>query len=160
MNKAQAPWHTKKTLRVIHLLLTSYQNAFKQSLLNSPEELSSQLQQAKILFALKEPVIAHNNEKDPCLNYANAAALQLWGRGWDEMIGMPSRLTAPIEEREERQYALNKAITKHAVKDYEGIRINSKGEVFMIKNARIWTIFDENGELRGQAATFDWWQKI
>ncbi len=104
--------------------------------------------------------MAHDNSSDPCLNYANSAALQLWNRRWDDMIGMPSRLTTPQEEQKQRKAALAQASKRHAIKNYQGIRINSQGELFIIKNARIWTLFDEKNHPCGQAATFDCWWKI
>ena len=109
---------------------------------------------------MPNPVMAHDTSTDPCLNYANAAALQLWSRCWDEMIGMPSRLTAPEKERAKRQDALLEVNSEHAITNYQGIRVNSKGEYFTIKNARIWTIWDENNLIYGQAASFDNWCRI
>ena len=107
-----------------------------------------------------DPVIAHDNATDPCIRYANAAALRLWSRCWDEMIGMPSRLTAPEKERAKREEALLNVSVKHVLENYEGIRVNSKGEYFIIKNARIWTLLNKEGNTCGQAATFDYWWKI
>ena len=113
-----------------------------------------------MLFSMSKPVMAHSNAKDPCLNYANSAALQLWSRCLNEMIGIPSRLTAPKDEQKQRKKALEAALSKNGIKNYQGIRINSKGELFMIKNARVWTIWDENKKPCGQGATFDCWWKI
>ena len=109
---------------------------------------------------MQNPVIAHDNEVNPCINYANAAALQLWSRCWTEMIGMPSELTAPKEERKKRNNALLEVSQKHSITNYQGIRINSQGEYFKIKNARIWTIWDEKDLVYGQAATFQDWYRI
>ena len=76
---------------------------------------------------------------------------------WHEMIGMPSRLTAPIDEYQKRQSALTQVLKNNAIKGYQGTRINSKGERFLINDARIWTIWNEAGLPIGQAATFDTW---
>ena len=154
------PWLTNHSLRLVSLLLNSYQTAFGESLITSPNIIQSNQQKGKILFAIPNPVMAHDNATDPRLNYANAAALRLWSRCWGEMIGMPSQLTAPEAERAKRQDALLNVSKKHAITNYQGIRINSKGEYFMIKNARIWTIWDENNLIYGQAATFDTWYRI
>ena len=54
-------------------------------------------------------MLAHSTGNDPSLSYANAAALQLWETRWDELIGMPSQLTAPDSERAERSSALGQA---------------------------------------------------
>ncbi len=145
---------------MVHLLLRSYQKAFKEELLPSTKLFNSKRKQGEALFLIGNPVMAHNNAEDPCLSYANSAALQLWSRRWEDMIGMPSRLTTPKEEQAERNNALKQATQTHAVENYEGIRINSQGELFIIKNARIWTVWDENKHICGQAATFNYWRKI
>ena len=138
----------------------SYQQAFNDRLVSTPKVCNSDLIQGEIIFLLHSPVMAHDNSADPCLTYANAAALNLWRRSWKEMIGMPSRLTAPENERENRKSALKQATQKDAIQNYQGIRIDSHGQHFMIKNARIWTIWDDKGNSYGQAATFDNWKKL
>ena len=103
-------------------------------------------------------MLAHGTEQDPSLSYANAAALQLWDSHWDGLIGMPSRLTAPDSERAERSSALGQAKRLDAVQNYRGIRISRKGRRFMINKARIWTLWDAEERICGQAACFsDWW---
>ena len=90
--------------------------------------------------------------------YVNAAALQLWRRRWEQMVGMPSRLTAPPGERAERASALSQAGRIDAYQGYRGIRIDSQGRRFLIDNARIWTLWDARGQRCGQAASFTrWW---
>ena len=158
MNKA--PWLTNEKLNLIALILTSYEITFQESLLKSLRNCTSNKEKGVTLFTSKNPILAHDNADDPALNYANAAALQLWDSQWDEMIGMPSRLTAPSQERRQRLVVLNNAKEQKGIKNYQGIRINRKGQLFMIKNARIWTIWNERGIACGQAATFDNWWKI
>ena len=103
-------------------------------------------------------MLAHGIGTDPLLVYANAAALQLWGRRWADMVGMASRLTAPDDVRSERREALRKALSEAVTRNYGGIRINRDGRRFMIRNARIWTLPDEEQRSCGQAAGFsDWW---
>ena len=103
-------------------------------------------------------MLAHTNAADPLLSYANAAALQLWETHWAELIGMPSRLTAPPSERGERHQALGQAKQREAIEGYRGIRISRKGRRFMINNGRIWTLRDQENRPIGQAACFsDWW---
>ena len=101
---------------------------------------------------------AHGIGTDPLLVYSNAAALQLWGRRWADMVGMPSRLTAPDDVRSERREALQKALSEAVTRNYGGMRIDRHGRRFMIRNARIWTLWDEEQRSCGQAACFsDWW---
>ena len=104
-------------------------------------------------------MLAHSTGNDPSLSYANAAALQLWETRWDELIGIPSRLTAPDSERAERSSALGQAKRLDAVQNYRGIRISCQGRRFMINNAKIWTLWDADERVCGQAACFsDWWR--
>ena len=110
------------------------------------------------LFSSGFPVLAHGIGTDPLLVYANAAALQLWGRPWADMVGMPSRLTAPDDMRSKRQLALQVAQSQGTIRSYSGVRIDRDGRRFMIRNARIWTLWDEEQRSCGQAAYFsDWW---
>jgi hypothetical protein len=73
-------------------------------------------------------------------------------------VGLPSRLTAPTTEQAERSLALSEAKSQDAIEGYCGIRISRKGQRFMIKNARIWTLWDQQQQAFGQAASFsNWW---
>jgi hypothetical protein len=49
-------------------------------------------------------------------------------------------------------------LDQQAIGGYQGIRIDSQGRRFMIRNARLWTLKTPTGEPCGQAAAFsDWW---
>ena len=157
MNKT--PWLTNQSLRLVHLLLVSYENTFGEPLLPTQQSFKSKLDKGKACYSMNQPIMAHDNTPDPCLIYANSLALDIWVLCWDEMIGMPSRLTAPIEMLKERKKALNQA-KKYAINNYQGIRVNSEGERFCIKNAKIWTLLDPKDNVYGQAATFSDWTKI
>ena len=155
---APAAWLTTEQMGLTALLLQSHQEVFHRSLLpNNGEEPSLRLR-CQELFACGFPVLAHTNAADPLLSYANAAALQLWETHWAELIGMPSRLTAPPSERNERHQALGQAKQREAIEGYRGIRISRKGHRFMINTGRIWTLRDDENRPVGQAACFsDWW---
>ena len=74
------------------------------------------------------------------------------------MVGMPSRLTAEESARRERASALQQAHQRAGFKGYCGVRVNQEGRRFMIHNARIWPLLDQNNDLCGQAAAFSsWW---
>ena len=155
---SEAAWLTIANKALAVLLLQSHQRAFGRSLIaigqpNPPQRLISQA-----LFSCGFPVLAHGTGDDPKLTYANAAALQLWDSRWSDLIGMPSRLTAPETERAERSSALGQAKRHDAVENYRGIRISRKDRRFMINNAKIWTLWDGEGQVCGQAASFStWW---
>ena len=154
----EAAWLTMDKQGLAVLLLQSHQRAFGRPLIASAQSNRSKRLICQELFACGFPVLAHGTEQDPKLTYANAAALQLWDSRWDELIGLPSRLTAPDSERAERSSALGQAKRLEAVQNYQGIRISRKGQQFMINNARIWTLWDAEERVCGQAACFsDWW---
>ena len=155
-----SPWLSEKSLEIVNLILKSYAKSFGEPLLHSSDDFLTNIEKGTTLFTFRNPVIAHNAASDPCLIYANSSALLLWSRQWHEMIGLPSRLTAPEEARQERQKTLEVASRTNSIKDYQGLRINSKGELFKIKNVRIWTVLDEKENIYGQAATFDDWHKL
>ena len=155
---SEAAWLTAEKQGLAAVLLQSHQRAFSRPLIASAQQDQSKRLLCQNLFACGFPVLAHGREQDPKLSYANAAALQLWASHWDELIGMPSRLTAPDSERAERSSTLGQAKRLDAVQNYRGIRISRKGRRFMINKARIWTLWDAEEQVCGQAACFsDWW---
>ena len=89
------------------MILKSHYITFGKKILDSEDLTGSSLEQNKKIFTFKNPIIAHGIGEEPCLIYVNKAALTLWERTWEEMIGMPSSLTAPPEERKKLKYALN-----------------------------------------------------
>ena len=156
----EAPWLTPEIRRLVKLVLTSYQKAYGQPLHKCDEVNGCYRLTSQELFSMPSVVMAHDNQDEPCLTYANSAALHLWGRRWSDMVGMPSRLTAPIDQHQNRKSALMQAMEKHAIKGYQGIRIDSQGRKFVINNARIWTVWDEKNLSLGQAATFETWSHL
>ncbi len=148
LEQAPAPWLTPAKRQLAEQLLRSHHQAFGRPLAPSAQEL----------FSADLVVLAHDGSSDPCLTYANAAALQLWERPWSAMVGMPSRLTAEPQERQSRALALQQALNQQAIEGYSGIRISSSGRRFQIQNARLWSLQDADGRPCDQAAAFsDWW---
>ena len=151
------PWLKADQQALVAKLLQSHQWAFQRPLIASARQQPLRLS-CQELFACGFPVLAHDGGPEPKLTYANAAALGLWDAPWDDLVGLPSRLTAPTAEQAERSLALNKAKSEDAIEGYSGIRISRKGRRFMIQNARIWTLWDEQQQAYGQAASFsNWW---
>ena len=156
----EAAWLSSDKQELAGLLLHAHQRGFSRPLIAAAQPSRSNAKRllCQNLFACGFPVLAHGTGQDPKLSYANAAALQLWETRWDELIGMPSRLTAPNSERAERSNALGQAKRLDAVQNYRGIRIICKGRRFMINKAQIWTLWDAEEQVCGQAACFsDWW---
>ena len=153
-----APWLDKAQQGLAIQILKSHQHGFGCGLIAGSSPRLSRRLTAQELFSCGFPVLAHDGGSDPTLTYANAAALQLWETTWTDLIGLPSRLTAPESERNERRHALGEAQALHALTGYSGIRISRKDRRFQINNARIWTLWDEQQQPCGQAASFSsWW---
>jgi hypothetical protein len=152
------PWLGADQQTLVARLLLSHQRAFQTSLIAAAPPKASLRLSCQELFACGFPVLAHDGSPEPTLTYANAAALRLWDAPWNDLVGLPSRLTAPTTEQAERSLALSKAKSQDAIEGYSGIRISRKGQRFMIQNARIWTLWDEQQQACGQAASFNsWW---
>ncbi len=170
----EAPWLAPESLQTVETICASHHRAFGRPLIAAaaplaplapPTEPSTRLL-AQELFAATTIVLAHDGadpsgDPGPRLIYANRAALQLWRRAWSELVGMPSRLTAAPTERASRALALGHVQRQHAISDYSGIRIDSQGRRFLIRGARVWTLWRQRGnetpEPCGQAAAFSDW---
>jgi len=103
-------------------------------------------------------VVAHNRDADPRFVYANKAAQNCFEYPWAEFITLPSRLSAELPDRAERQKLLD-AVTQNGFIDcYRGLRIAKSGRRFWIEDGIVWQLVDRDGNLRGQAATFSKWK--
>jgi PAS domain S-box-containing protein len=105
-------------------------------------------------------VASHNTQDDPVFNYANNAALKLFGMEREEMMGLPSRFSAEPVAQEERAGLLERVNTQGYVDDYNGIRIAKGGLRFIIRNAVVWNVIDERGDYKGQAALIRDWAPV
>jgi PAS domain-containing protein len=105
-------------------------------------------------------VLAHDGGADPRFIYANEAAQACFEYSADELIGLPSRLSAEAEERAARQLLLDRVSRDGFISDYSGIRIAKSGRRFRIENAIVWQLIDAHGTHHGQAATFSEWYDI
>ena len=68
------------------------------------------------------PVLAHNTDPDPRFIYANRAAQTAFEYDWDEITGLPSRLSAEPVDREERQRLLDRVVRHGFATGYSGVR--------------------------------------
>lgn len=105
-------------------------------------------------------IIAHDTLADPCFFYGNRLMLALFEMNAEELLGMPSRLSAEPQHRTERDRMFERVKAKGYIDDYAGVRISARGNRFRIENAWIWNIADEFGLLYGQAAAFDKWTPL
>lgn len=103
-------------------------------------------------------VVAHNTDADPRFVYANKAAQNCFEYPWDEFVTLPSRLSAELPNRAERQQLLDAVTRNGFISDYRGLRIAKSGRRFWIEDGIVWQLLDKDGNLRGQAATFSNWK--
>jgi hypothetical protein len=154
----EPPWLQEPALELAVMLISSYRAAFSKDLIAGAKPLTNRRLAAQELFATDQAVLAHDDNSDPRLIYANAAALRLWRRRWEDMVGLPSRLTAEPREQRERSVALALAAQQGVMSGYRGTRIDSQGRRFLIEGACLWILLDPLGGKRGQAACFsEWW---
>ncbi len=114
-------------------------------------------------------ILCHDGAEDPRFVYVNLAAAALWKMRVEQMIGMPSRLSAPPERRHERASALAEAGQRGVLVGYTGERIAADGTRFIIEDATLWSVELPSDGLPGevptggglgQAAVFDRWHEV
>ena len=114
--------------------------------------------QARALYDASFVVVSHGIETDPILNYGNQAALDLWGMTREQLIKMPSRLTAEPVNQQERARMLQLVERQGYYDRYQGVRVSSTGRRFLVEEALVWNVIDGQGRRIGQAATFSQWR--
>jgi hypothetical protein len=139
-------------LPFIEALLASYARALSESLVpaNVPATEVATWLYVQADFAL----LAHDTADDPCFVYANLAAQRCFERTWQELVGMPSRLSAEAPNRAERAAMLAGVARDGFIRDYRGVRIAKSGRRFWIERGVVWNVYAPSGELWGQAACF------
>lgn len=114
---------------------------------------------AQRLMDLDAVVLSHDGGADPVFVYANRAAAELWRMPVAELVGMPSRYSAPPEHRDARASMLADAATSGVLVGYSGERIAKDGSRFVIEDATLWTV-DDYPDRPGQAVVFRDWRQI
>jgi hypothetical protein len=112
------------------------------------------------LFEADFAVLSHDTRPEPVFNYANRAAMRLFGMNWDEITRLPSRHSAEPMLQEERAGFLERVAAYGYVDDYSGVRIARDGSKFMIVNATVWNLVDGDGMYYGQAALIPQWRRL
>lgn len=112
---------------------------------------------AERLFNAPFVLLSHDTAVDPLFNYANAKGLELFELNWQELINLPSRLSAEPVNQAERNRLLAQVTSKGFINDYQGVRISKTGKRFLIRNAIVWNLTDAAGTYQGQAACFSDW---
>lgn len=141
------------------LLRSSFARLLSQPLLPGTDDLSPPAF-AQALFESPAVLLSHGLQEDPIFNYGNLAAMNLFEVDWTSLTQMPSRKSAEPLNRDERARLLDAVTKKGYIDDYSGVRISSGGRRFLIPKAIVWNLIDDDGEFRGQAATFSDWEYL
>lgn len=147
-------WTHPAVIEWTQWLLNSYHHWIGRELL---ERVGEPDFQAQALFQVPFVVVSHGREDDPILNYGNQMALDLWEMTWDQLVQTPSRLTAEPVNRAEREWMLEQARRRGYIDTYRGVRISATGRRFLVEDALVWNVLDQQGQWVGQAASFLQW---
>jgi len=139
------------------LLCSSFKRLLKRGLLENSHHSSSEIVQ---LFQAPFVLLSHGTEQDPVFNFGNRMALELFELEGYQLLQMPSRKSAESVERSERGKFLKTVSDDGFIENYSGIRISATGQRFLIENAIVWNVVNENNVMHGQAAMFKHWKYI
>jgi hypothetical protein len=140
----------------VELISQSFQKLLGYPLIDSANIINNNL--AEGLFNAPFVLLSHNTAADPLFNYANAKGLELFELNWQELINLPSRLSAEPINQAERDRLLALVTAKGFINDYQGVRISKSGKRFQISKAIVWNLTDSAGAYQGQAACFSNWK--
>ncbi|HKT29378.1 MEKHLA domain-containing protein [Dyella sp.] len=99
-------------------------------------------------------LLAHDTRADPVFVYGNLAAQRCFEYSWDELLQLPSRLSARPQQVEDRRLFLERVSQQGFSTGYRGLRVSKSERSFWINDGTVWQLVDEAGVLRGQAALF------
>jgi MEKHLA domain len=102
-------------------------------------------------------LLAHDTGGDPLFVYANMTAQRCFEYGWDEFVGLASRLSAEPDGQEDREALLHAVAEHHFADGYRGMRVAKSGRRFWIEDVTMWDLVDASGTPCGQAAVFRKW---
>jgi hypothetical protein len=140
------------------LILGNYRRLLGRDLVS----VTDPAQAVEALFEAPCVVLAAFGEfgTDHRFSYANRAGLQRFETTWDELIGLPSSLSAEPVCREERRRLLDEVGRRGYIDNYAGVRISRRGRRFRILQAVVFNLLDDQGGYVGQAATFADWEEL
>lgn len=147
-------WQQEKVINWCQLILNSYDKFLGKQLIYRNGD---KLEESKALFLAPFVVVSHGTEIPPIFNYANQTAQNLWEMNWEEFTQLASQESAIADARELREKMLQEVIIKGYIDNYEGIRITKTGKQFLIKNATVCNLINDNNHYCGQVATFSQW---
>lgn len=134
------------------LLADSYSSWLKQPLVDPvlTDEQAARWLYEEASFGL----LAHDTRDDPLFIYGNVFAQRCFEYAWDELMQLPSRLSAPPQQVQGRREFLEQVSKQGFAIGYRGLRIGKSKRTFWINDGIVWQLVDQAGVLRGQAALF------
>ena len=136
------------------LLARSYTRLMRARLL--PEGLRG-AEAAEWLYTAPFGLLAQDTSPDPLFVYANLTAQKVFDYGWEEFVGLPSRLSAGEQDRNARDALMQAVARKGHVQKYQGRRMTRDGRHFWIRDTTIWNLTGLDGQPAGQAALIRRW---
>lgn len=149
-----AAYRTDDSADRLRLIAESHQRLLGQPLVDATGNL------AVALWEAPQVILAHDTAADPRFFFANRAALARFEASLDQIIGMPSRISAEAPNRAERQALLDRVSRDGFIADYAGVRVSLTGRRFRIEQATVWNLIDADGAVHGQAAAFSRWTEL
>jgi len=140
------------------LLAQSYCRLLGQSLV--PEGMSGPAAAQWLYEDAPFGILAHTTDADPVFMYGNKTAQKCFDYTWQELIRLPSRLSAEAPNREERQEFLERVKRDGFARGYRGVRVTKTGKRFMIEDATLWQLYDQGHRFHGQAVIIPRWSEI
>lgn len=99
-------------------------------------------------------ILAHGTGADPHFIYANQFALSCFKYSPEELLQLPSRLSAAPQDRSERERLLLDVTLNGIAYNYTGPRVDKHGNTFTIYDGVVWRLTNPDGSPFGQAALF------
>jgi len=121
------------------------------------KELMGSQNVGKSIFDAPFMLVSHDTGADPIFNYGNQTALNLFEMNWQEFTSISSRQSAEPIARSERSLLLKTVSEQGYIENYSGVRISKSGKRFLLQNAIVWNLVDDQNIYHGQAAIcYDW----
>ena len=112
---------------------------------------------ASALFEADFVLVSHGVEPVPVFNFGNRAALNLFESSWEQFIKMPSKTSADQDNQTDRAELMARVRNEGYATGCRGVRVSVSGKRFLIEDATVWNVIDEQGQYHGQAAMFERW---
>lgn len=100
-------------------------------------------------------VLSHGTQPDPIYNYGNIASLELFEQTLENLCKTPSRYSTIPELMEDRSNLIEDIETQGYGLIDKAIRVSAKGNLFLIHQILVWTVFSDDNERLGLAAIYD-----